>query len=96
MEPGRDHIASLVNTLVLVYTSSAMPLLLLFTRGGLPFQRAVNYEVVAEEIVRILVASIGLIAAVPITTALACWLSSRGTLDGLAEEDVHVHHGHVH
>ncbi len=77
MDVGRDHIASLVNTLVLVYTSAAMPLLLLFQRDAAAFGTVVNYEIVAEEIVRTLVASIGLILAVPITTAITCALIAR-------------------
>ncbi len=77
MDVGRDHIASLVNTLVLVYTSAALPLLLLFRRDTASFATVVNYEIVAEEIVRTLVASIGLILAVPITTAITCALIAR-------------------
>jgi len=73
MDVGTDHIASLVNTLVLVYTSTALPLILLFTSGQAPFREVVNYEIVAEEIVRTLVASIGLILAVPVTTVIAAF-----------------------
>ena len=68
---GRDHIASTVNTLVLAYAGASLPLLLLFTEGGRPIGDVVNGETVAVEIVRTLVGSIGLVAAVPITTALA-------------------------
>lgn len=71
MDVGRDHIASIVNTLVLVYASSALPLLLLFHSSSATFNEVVNFEVVAAEIVRTLVASIGLILAVPITTVIA-------------------------
>ncbi len=71
MNVGQDHIASMVNTLVLVYTGAALPLLLLFINNPLPFAQVINYEIIAEEIVRTLVGSIGLIAAVPITTFLA-------------------------
>jgi uncharacterized membrane protein len=71
MDVGRDHIASMINTLVLVYTGAALPLLLLFTTNSHPFTEVINYEVIAEEIIRTLVGSIGLIAAVPITTFLA-------------------------
>lgn len=71
MSVGQDHIASMVNTLVLVYTGAALPLLLLFINNPHPFSEIVNYEIIAEEIVRTLVASIGLISAVPITTFLA-------------------------
>ncbi len=72
MDVGRDHIASMVNTLVLVYTGAALPLLLLFIDNPHPFSEVINYEIIAEEIVRILVGSIGLILAVPITTFIAC------------------------
>jgi len=91
MDVGRDHIASLVNTLVLVYVSSAMPLLLLFLSDDLSFRQAINYEFVAVEVVRTLVASIGLIAAVPITTTLACWLAGMGALDDDHGAEIHVH-----
>ena len=72
MDVGRDHIASLVNTLILVYTGAALPLFFLFFESGRSFSEVVNYEMIAEEIVRTLVASIGLVLAVPITTILAC------------------------
>lgn len=99
MNVGRDHIASLVNTLILVYTSAAMPLLLLFTidssRTALD---VINYEVVAEEIVRTLVASIGLIMAVPLTTALACWFGFRHLKpepsNQKSKKTIHLGHNH--
>lgn len=72
MGVGEDHVASIVNTLVLVYTGAALPLLLLFINTPHPFTEIINYEFMAEEIVRTLVASIGLILAVPITTFIAC------------------------
>lgn len=71
MSVGKDHIASMVNTLVLVYTGAALPLLLLFINNPHPFSEIVNYEIIADEIVRTLVGSIGLILAVPITTIIA-------------------------
>ena len=71
MEVGRDHITSMVNTLILVYTGAALPLLLLFINNPHPFSEVINYEIVADEIVRTLVGSIGLILAVPITTIIA-------------------------
>jgi uncharacterized membrane protein len=67
---GRDHIASTVNTLVLAYAGAALPLLILFTLAGLSFGEVMNGEVIAEEVVRTLVGSIGLVASVPITTGL--------------------------
>ena len=71
MDIGHDHIASMVNTLVLVYTGAALPLLLLFIDNPVSTLDVVNSEIIAEEIVRTLVGSIGLILAVPITTLLA-------------------------
>lgn len=71
MEIGHDHIASAVNTLVLVYAGAALPLLLLFTNSTLPLSVAINSEIIADEIVRTLIGSIGLVLAVPISTHLA-------------------------
>lgn len=68
---GRDHIASVVNTLVLAYAGAALPLMLLFSIAQSSVGTVANSELVAEEIVRTLVGSIGLVAAVPVTTALA-------------------------
>lgn len=70
---GRDHVAASVNTLLLAYAGAALPLLLLFGLSGLPLSVIANSEVVAVEIIRTLVGSIGLISAVPITT----WLAAR-------------------
>ncbi len=73
MAVGRDHIASMVNTLVLVYAGAALPLLLLFYDSASTFSVLINYEIVAEEIVRTLVGSIGLVLAVPMTTLIAVY-----------------------
>ena len=77
MEVGRDHIASVVNTLVLVYAGAAMPLFLLFIDSSRPFGQVINHELIAEEIIRTLVASIGLILAVPITTFLTAYFIKK-------------------
>jgi len=71
MSVGKDHIASMVNTLILVYTGAALPLLLLFIDNPHPFSEIINYEIIADEVVRTLVGSIGLMLAVPITTFIA-------------------------
>ena len=68
---GRDHISSTVNTLFLAYAGAALPLLLLFTQVNQSVGSLAGREVVATEIIRSLVGSIGLVAAVPITTWLA-------------------------
>lgn len=77
MTVGKDHIASMVNTLILVYTGAALPLLLIFIGNPHPFSEIVNYEIIAEEVVRTLVGSIGLILAVPITTFIAAIATNK-------------------
>lgn len=84
---GRDHVASTVNTLVLAYAGATLPLVLLFSQGTRSAGRIVTSELVAVEVVRMLVGSIGLILAVPITTALAA-----AVLTG--REQVHAGHDH--
>jgi uncharacterized membrane protein len=76
MRIGRDHIASVVNTLVMAYAGAALPLLLLFSIARSGVLRVASSELVAEEIVRTLVGSIGLVASVPLTTALAALVVS--------------------
>ncbi len=78
---GRDHIASTVNTLALAYAGAALPLLLLFTLADQSLGTVVNSEVVAIEVVRTLVGSIGLVAAVPVTTWLAAVIATPGEFD---------------
>jgi uncharacterized membrane protein len=88
---GRDHIAATVNTLVLAYTGAALPVLIVFSIGGTSFSSAVNSEAVAATIVATLVGSIGLIAAVPVTTALASTLALN-----LPEKQLAGAHSHAH
>ena len=84
MRVGQDHIASMVNTLVLVYAGAALPLLLLLSDRSLPLAYVLSHEVIAEEVVRVLVTSIGLVAAVPITTLLAALVMGKpGTPRGV-------------
>ena len=68
---GKEHITSLVNTLVLAYTGASFPLLLLFGVYERPIWVTVNSEIIFEELIRMLVGSIALIFAVPITTYIA-------------------------
>lgn len=74
---GRDHIASTVNTLVLAYAGASLPLLILFTLADFSLGDTLTSEVIAQEVVRTLVGSIGLVASVPITTGLAALVASR-------------------
>jgi len=77
MNIGQDHIAATVNTLVLAYAGASLPMLLLFSFGNVNYGLAVNLEYIAEEIVRTIVGSLGLFAAVPITTALAALIAVK-------------------
>jgi uncharacterized membrane protein len=72
---GRDHIAAMVNTLLLAYVGASMPLMLAFMLYPEPIWRRVNREPVAEEIVRTLVGSVGLTLAVPLTGLIASLLA---------------------
>ena len=78
---GREHIASTVNTLLLAYAGASMPLLLVFAASDQPLGVVANSEIVAVEIVRTLCGSIGLVAAVPITTIMAAVLVGTSTFD---------------
>lgn len=71
---GRDHISSTVNTLFLAYAGTSLPLLLLFVEANQGFADIVTRELVATEVVRALVGSIGLVASVPIATWLAAFV----------------------
>jgi uncharacterized membrane protein len=77
MRIGRDHVASSVNTLVLAYAGASLPLLLLFHLSGSRLADVATSQEVATEIVRTLVGGIGLVAAVPVTTAVAALVASR-------------------
>jgi uncharacterized membrane protein len=68
---GRDHIASTVNTLALAFVGASLPLLILFALSRQSLGTVANSESIAVEIVSVLVGSIGLVAAVPISTWLA-------------------------
>lgn len=79
MSIGRAHVGSIVNTLVLAYLGAAMPLTILFILAQQSFGAVANSEVVAVEIVRSLVGTIGIVAAVPLTTWMATvWPSADG------------------
>ncbi len=77
MRVGQDHVAATVNTLILAYAGASLPMLLLFSSGGGNYLRLLNYSFVAEEIVRTLVGSLALIAAVPLTTIIASGMVKR-------------------
>jgi len=87
---GREHIASTVNTLLLAYAGASMPLLLVFAASDQPIGVVANSEIVAVEIVRTLCGSIGLVAAVPVTTIMAAVLVGTPTSSDGAGHDVEI------
>ncbi|MEV0201319.1 YibE/F family protein [Nonomuraea sp. NPDC050691] len=74
---GRAHIASVINTIILAYAGASLPLLLLFSVGAQPLDEVLTTPVIAQEIIRSVVGTLGLISAVPITTALAALVATR-------------------
>lgn len=92
MSVGREHIASLINTLALAYVGASLPIFLLFREsGGLPLWIVANSEAIVEEIVRTLIGSTALLLAVPIST----WCAVR-FLGEPSQDSSHHHHHHVH
>jgi uncharacterized membrane protein len=102
MNIGRDHVAATVNTLVLAYAGSSLPMLLLFTLNSGDYAMLANMSIISEEIVRTLVGSIGLFLAVPVTTVLASLLVKNqhrlGRLRAVMgpENQWEAHSGHFH
>ena len=87
---GKDHVASLVNTLVLAYAGANLPLFLLFTLNQqTPDWVTLNSEVIVEEIIRTLTGSIGLVLAVPLATFLAAFVALRVPITKI--DDFHAH-----
>jgi len=86
MRIGQDHVAATVNTLVLAYAGASLPMLLMFSLGHGDYGYLVNFSFIAEEIVRTLVGSLGLIAAVPLTTTIAIFLAQRAESLGRWEQ----------
>lgn len=87
---GKEHIASLINTLALAYVGASLPLLLLFkTNDTWPFWVTLNSEFLSEEIIRTLVGSAALLFAVPISTWMAAYFFQGGAV---GSGDMHAHH----
>jgi uncharacterized membrane protein len=78
MRIGRDHIASTVYTIAFAYVGTAIGMLLLASRLDFSLVQLLTFNEIAEEIVATLVASVALVGAIPMTTALASWLAVPG------------------
>ncbi|MBB6098499.1 putative membrane protein [Deinobacterium chartae] len=95
MRVGLDHIGSLINTLVLAYAGSNLPLFVVFSLGHTSWTRAINTEIIATALVQSLVGSIGLILAVPLTSLIAALAFQGNRLPAPKEGELHHHH-HPH
>lgn len=92
MAVGRDHVASLVNTLVLAYAGANLPLFLLFSLNKqIPLWVTINQEIIIEEVIRTLTGSIGLVFAVPMTTLIAVWMLHGKNTDPRPSYRAHRH-----
>jgi uncharacterized membrane protein len=91
MRVGREHVGALVNTLVLAYTGSALPLILLYAQTASTIS-LIHFEMFSVEIVRMILGSIGLVVAVPLTTILAAFFLKNDTSEYVAHEHAHTHH----
>jgi uncharacterized membrane protein len=74
MRIGVAHLGATINTLVFAYLGSALPLLVLLALQIENFSATISEELIAVEIVRTVVGSIGILSAVPFSTAIAAWL----------------------
>ncbi len=90
---GREHIGALVNTLAIAYVGASLPLILLMQSSTTGILFIINSELFSTEIVRILIGSIGLILAVPITTLLSSYMLYGKTTESRSEHQ-HQHHHH--
>lgn len=77
MNVGKDIMGTMSNTLILAYTGSAVPLMLLFMAYEASFIRIINMDIIATEIIRSVAGSIGLVLSIPITAAIAAMLIKR-------------------
>jgi uncharacterized membrane protein len=87
LQIGRDHISSTVNTLMLAYAGTSLPLLLLFVEANQGFASVITREIVATEVVRTLVGSVGLVASVPIATWLAAFVVTSASVSDVETSD---------
>lgn len=86
---GRSHIASVVNTIILAYAGASLPLLILIVANNDSLGGVVTDQVIAQEIARSIVATLGLIAAVPVTTGLAAMTVTRSKAATTTYSDAH-------
>lgn len=86
MEVGKDVMGTMSNTLILAYTGSSIPLLLVFMAYDTPMVRMLNLDIIATEIVRSLAGSIGLILTIPLTAVVTVLLLKPEPIASLEEK----------
>ncbi len=79
---GRAHIGAAVNTIILAYAGASLPLLLLIVSSNPKPWDVLTSQAIATEVVRSVVGTLGLVAAVPITTGFAAWVTALSHRDG--------------
>lgn len=87
MRIGRDHIASTVYTIAFVYVGSALPTIMLISLYDTGLGVSLTSAEIAEEVVRTLVGSIGLVLAVPLTTGIGAMVVGRDALATPSQPD---------
>lgn len=92
MTVGKDHMAALSNTLIFAYVGASLSALLLYTQFDGSWLKFINFDIVVDEIIRSLAATIGIAFTVPVTALLAAWYIRRGGTD--TSPDSHVGHRH--
>ncbi|HEY3407785.1 MAG TPA: YibE/F family protein, partial [Propionicimonas sp.] len=91
MRIGRDHVASTIYTIAFAYVGAALPVLLMLQLYALPLARTLTGGVFAQEIIRTLAGSIGLVLAIPLTTAVAALVAVRSEPAVLRARGGHSH-----
>lgn len=79
---GKDHMAALANTLIFAYVGASLSTLLLYTQFDASWLKFINFDIVADEVIRALTGTIGITFTVPITAALAAWVVLRDKASG--------------
>lgn len=77
MVVGKDHMGALSNTLILAYVGASLSTLLLFKQFEGSWLKFINFDVVVDQIIRSLTATIGIAFTVPVTALLAAWVALR-------------------
>jgi uncharacterized membrane protein len=96
MSVGKDHIASLVNTLALAYVGASLPLFLLLyvNSSKVPIWVTINSEFIAQELIRSITGSMAIVLAVPITSIIAAKVFEKYIHKDTDRGHSHHHHHH--